>query len=487
MVKVELLSQSADIYLITSTYDDKALFDIVKKQRGVQALEFNYQLEKRIKPNDPRLSEQYYLNLIKAPETWEIITGGKDYEGKDIVVGIIDDGFELAHEDLQDNIYTNPDEIPNDGKDNDNNGYKDDVNGWNIRSSTATHDVKSHGSYILGAIGAKGNNLKGISGVNWNVKLLPVTIGSVVSDVIKGYEYLINEKTQYISSGGTKGSNIVVTNYSGGLAKAFAADHPTWCAIYERLGALGTLSVAATSNDNDNVEVVGDMPSTCSSPYLIVVNSTNKADEKDASTGFGNVSVDISAPGELILTTELTSKGKYKTESGTSLSTPIVAGAVALLYSIKCSSFSSFVKSDGKNAALAVKDIIMSSVDKKSSLAGKTVSGGRINISNALQQLLKEYCTKELAPVGNLKINQVAFDLGQLTLDYLSPDTKELSVYIYDTSGKLVYSSSFLPPVFGVKKITLNTDQYLAGMFYYCTLTDGQNVVSRGFAARQIK
>lgn len=485
-IKLEDLGKNTGLFLITSNEDDKMLYEFCKGKRGVEAIEYNYELEQRVKPNDTRINEQYHLNLIKAFEAWDFTTGGKDFAGKDVVIGIIDDGYEIAHEDLSENIYINPDEIANDGVDNDSNGFKDDVNGWNIRTSTGTHDIKSHGTNILGVLGARGNNQKGISGINWNVKLLPVTVGSFVSDVIKGYDYLIKEKTLYNTSGGSKGSNIVVSSYSGGLAKAFAVDHPLWCAVYDKLGLQGTLNVVATTNENDNVDVVGDMPSTCTSPYIIVVNSTNKSDEKDASTGFGNVSVDISAPGELILTTDIASKGKYKTESGTSLSTPMVASAIALLNSIKCQAFNSLVTSDPKNSVLAVKDAIMSSTDQKTSLAGKTVSGGRLNISKSLNKLLADYCSKELSPKGNLKINSIKYVAGQIIVDYLSPDTKVLTLKIFNTEGREVYTTTLIPPLFGKKEYSFAPERELPGLFYYCSLIEGQNVASRGFAVQDV-
>jgi len=480
-ITYECLSLDSHIYLIKSESDDATLFNFLQESQGVISLEYNHRLEKRIKPNDNRINEQYYLDLIKAYQAWDITTGGKSFINEDVVIGIIDDGYEISHEDLMGNIYINPDEIPNDGKDNDNNGYIDDVNGFNVRTAKGTHDIKSHGTNILGLLGATGNNSKGISGINWKVKLLPVTIGNTVSEVIKGYEYLINERTLYNTSSGTKGANIVVTNYSGGLPKAFASSFPIWCGTYDKLGQMGILNVAAAVNENDNVEEVGDMPSTCTSPYLLVVSSTTDKDERYTSSGFGNISIDISAPGENILTTSLISNGvgTYKLESGTSVATPIVAGAAALMYSLQCEGISSAAKADGSALALAIKKALMDGSDLKTSLSGKTVSGGRLNIVESLHILLKDYCSTEFK---KLNINSCQYYNNQLTVNYSSPDNQEFIVRIYDPTGKIVYSSYMKPPLIGKKEFTIPI--FLDGMFYYCSIIQQKEIASLGFAAK---
>lgn len=482
-IHVKRLGPSSDYYLLTGN-DEASMLAYCKRSPEILNVTPNATLQIRNRPNDIRISQQYYLELINAFKAWEITTGGENYNNREIVIGVIDDGYFLDHEDLKENMYLNPDEIAGNGEDDDDNGYKDDINGWNTRTETHIHDIKSHGTNILGVLGARGNNQKGICGVNWNVKLLPVTTGNLVSDVVQGYQYLLDEKTAYNQSGGSQGSNIVVSSYSGGLNRAFAADFPIWCSMYEKMGAQGILNVAATTNDAVDIDVVGDMPGTCPSPYLIIVNSTNKADEMDAVTGYGKVNVDISAPGETVLTTDLVSKGSYKTESGTSLSTPMVASAAALLYSVKCASFYNTVADDPAGSALKVKEAIMSNTDNKASLINKTVSEGRLNIFRAMNALIEENCDKELAPKGELGIQQVRYNNKQLSLDYSSPDSKPVQLNIYDSTGKLCYTTSIAPPVFGDKTATLDLPFELPGIYYFAALIQGSEMSGRGFTSQ---
>jgi subtilisin family serine protease len=214
------------------------------------------------------------------------------------------------------------------------------------------------------------------------------------------------------------------------------------------------------------------------------VNSTNKADEMDAVTGYGKVHVDISAPGETILTTDLVSKGSYKTESGTSLSTPMVASAAALLYSVKCASFYNSVTDDPAGSALKVKEAIMKNTDKKASLINKTVSEGRLNIFRAMNALIEGNCDKELAPKGELSIQQVRYSNKKLSLDYSSPDSKSLELKIYDSIGKLCYTTSITPPVFGDKTATLDIPVELPGIYYFAALIQGSEMSGRGFTSQ---
>ena len=118
------------------------------------------------------------------------------------------------------------------------------------------------------------------------------------SDVIEAYQYILDMRNLYTQTDGAKGAFVVATNLSGGIDRAFAADHPLWCEMYDKLGDKGILSVAAAPNESISVDVDGDMPTTCSSPYLMAVTNVDITDEIAGNAGYGTESIDIGAPGD---------------------------------------------------------------------------------------------------------------------------------------------------------------------------------------------
>ena len=320
---------------------------------------------------------------------WELSTGGWTADGDTIVVAVVDDGFFLSHNDLRFRI--NHDEIPDNGIDDDENGYIDDYGGWNAAEGNDNIPNGSHGTHITGIIGAKGDNFLGVTGINWYTEVLAVSIGLgpvIESNVLAAYGYVWNERKLYDDTNGEEGSFIVSTNASFGIDYGMPDDFPLWCSMYDSLGQLGILNSAATANLNINVDVAGDMPTTCASNFLITTNNTNKEDNK-SSSAYGAINIDMGAPGALVYSTVI--DNAYAYQSGTSMAAPHIAGAVALLFSYACPAFISQYKADPETYSQHIKDFIMEGVDPLESLDTITVSGGRLNVYNAML-LLDEFC-----------------------------------------------------------------------------------------------
>lgn len=347
-------------------------------------------------PNDPTYISQSDMNLIRMPAAWGISTGGLTTRGDTIVVAIIDDGFQTDHPDLVENIWLNHHEISGDGIDNDMNGYVDDRMGYNVSTENDSHPVKTHGTSVSGVIGAVGNNGKGVAGVNWDIKLMWISGAGFESDVIMAYQYILDMRNLYDQTGGEKGAFIVVTNLSGGINNAWAKDHPLWCEMYDKLGARGILSVTAAPNNPISVDVDGDMPTTCTSPYMIAVTNVDGSDVLVANAGFGEKSIDIGAQGHGTITTATFSE--YKPFPGTSAAAPHVAGAVALLYSTPCTEFLDDLITDPDMIAERVRDIIYNTAADNNSLEEITVTGKRIDVGDAMLATTSENCGAPIIP-----------------------------------------------------------------------------------------
>ncbi len=355
----------------------------------------NVVMKVRNKPND------YYINDlwsflpsekksdISAIQAWRLGTGGKNRDGEDVVVAVVDGGVDIYHEDLRDNIWVNQGEIANNGIDDDGNGYIDDVHGWNAYNNSGKIDRNEHGTHVAGIIGAKGNNQIGVAGVNWNVKIMALSGSSgQTSTVLKAYNYILKEKKRYLETGGKEGANIVVTNSSFGVdyADCTGRDFKLWNQVYDELGKVGIINAAATINSHVNVDEAGDVPTGCSSDSIISVTNTNIDNEKLRGAGFGKESIDIGAPGTNIFSTVLDNGYTYLT--GTSMATPHVAGSVALLHSIASKDFLDFYKKSPRKGIEKLKKILLNSSDFNESLKGITVSEGRLNIYRSSQVIM---------------------------------------------------------------------------------------------------
>jgi len=460
------LSRDNKSFVVSFDAEIVDLNEIVKSIRStgkVHSVQVNRSLELRSDPpNDNLISEQWYLDMVNADHAWNLSIGGSNSSGEDIVIAVIDNGFDLNHEDLKENIWVNPKEIANDGIDNDSNGFIDDVNGWNFIRSDGSFTKKNHGTSVLGLIGAKGNNEIGIAGVNWNVKLLPISIDTKLSSLLKAFEYIKDMRRLYNETNGKEGAFIVASTYSGGKSFQFAKDNPIWCNMYNELGEVGVLSIGATSNLNMDVDVYGDMPSTCTSDHLIVVTSTDQIDAKLLSAAYGSESVDIGAPGIELLTTHI--DNIYHTFSGTSAATPLVAGSIGLLYSIPNQNIAQQTKNDPAATALIMKEYLLAGAKQISDLRERSTSGGRLDLANTIRFLSKENGAERLGlQIENIFPNPTT-DMVNVTINL--SDLQVLQWSVIDASGKTMIQTSDVPLDYPVVAKSIDTSSWPQGQYF---------------------
>ena len=311
---------------------------------------------------------------IDAPEAWDIHTGSYD-----IVVAVIDTGVDYLHPDLSGNIWVNELELNGDpNSDDDGNGYVDDIYGYDFSNyDSDPTDDNYHGTHVAGTIGAVGNNSEGVAGVCWNVKIMAVKFldsggGGWIDDAIKSVEYAVDN-----------GATVLNNSWGGGGYTQALKD-----AILDAEDK-GVLFVAAAGNDGANTDWDPRYPASYDLDNIISVMATDQKDvrsiwpEYNASSCYGQISVDLAAPGSNILSTFPTyetgamANNSFSTDyeiiDGTSMAAPHVSGACALVWSLYPTL-----------SHLEVKEIILESVDRLDSLNGLCVSEGRLNLYNAL-------------------------------------------------------------------------------------------------------
>lgn len=393
----ETLSKNMNIFLIEKGKGNfsKDEIEYIAKQKNVIAAQYNHKVERRsLIPNDTYFSQQWnMLNTgqfngkpgvdINAPKAWDLNASPLAKNGDTLVVAVFDDEyFDLQQEDI--NFFVNRNEIPDNGIDDDGNGFIDDYNGWNAYTNTG--DVmgvggSNHSTGIAGIIGAYGNNAKGVAGVVWGVKILPIGCSSTdESVVIKGYDYAIEMRRLWNQTNGVKGALVVAGNSSFGVDKGKPANFPIWCALYDTMGSLGILNAASTTNQGLDVDAVGDIPTTCPSKWLINVNGFSAADYRYGGYGLNNI--DIAAPATSVISTVV--NNNYSSQSGTSFACPHIAGAVAAMFAEACPNFINHYFSYPDSLSLYIKEWMLQSVSKSPAFNNKTTSDGRLNLYQAI-------------------------------------------------------------------------------------------------------
>ncbi len=279
-------------------------------------------------PNDPYFKDgtQYYMDLMQIKKAWDISKGSPD-----IKIAIIDVGTDWTHEDLIDNIWTNPNEIPDNGIDDDDNGYIDDVHGWDfvgaISYPGATYipdndpnpsdPDKAHGTHTAGLASASTDNSKGIAGTGFNCKIIPIKTSadtSIIGGILTGYEGIL-----YASE---LGADIISCSWGGPGYSPAEED------IINTASAMGSLIVVASGNSGASLDNSTEYPA----GYKNVLTVGSSIGSTLSSFSNYGIKVDVYAPGVNIMST--VPGNSYLAESGTSMATPIVAGVAALVKSI---------------------------------------------------------------------------------------------------------------------------------------------------------
>lgn len=296
---------------------------------------------------DPNLGQAYGISKVGAPEAWKTHAGSKG-----IVVAVIDTGVDYNHEDLSFNVWRNP------------NPKQNDVVGFNfVHNDGLPYDDNKHGTHCAGTVGAVGGNGKGVSGVSQRVSIMALKFLSgqgsgTTADAIRAIDYAVNNGAKVLSnSWGGRGDD--------GNKALFDS--------IERAKAKNVLFIAAAGNDGINNDGSNpSVPASFTNDNLIAVAATDRNDALASFSNYGKRTTHLAAPGVGVYST--TPSNRYEMLSGTSMACPHVAGAAALVWS-----------KNPKMSYKQVKEILLSSTDKIAALQTKTVSGGRLNVLNALQ------------------------------------------------------------------------------------------------------
>ena len=358
----------------------------IKKTKLVSYVEYDYLKKSQKTPSDSAYVSGELWGLhntgqnngtfdadIDAPEAWDITTGSGD-----VLVAVIDSGLHVTHQDLVNQLWVNEDEIPNNGKDDDNDGYIDNIHGIAplTGDGNLNDDATSHGTHVAGTIGASANDNGGHVGVAWNVKLMGIKVGEwwiSTAATIDGIEFAVDHGVTVAncSYGGY--------NYSQAGFDAYAAG-----------GEAGIMFAVSSMNDSINNDTLPAYPASYDLECIISVAATDRRDELASFSNYGFEAVDLAAPGVDIYSTYSDADDGYGDMSGTSMAAPHVTGVIALMRSLQPSWTN-----------LEIREQLLSSVDVLASLEGFVQTSGRLNAFKAVDGMASK------VPDGNMQISIV--------------------------------------------------------------------------------
>ncbi len=476
--KVEILSAELGYYHLffdETMIDADELANTIQQMEGVEAVQFNHRASPRKTPNDASFASQWDMRKIQVEQVWDHTTGGATANGDSIVVAVVEvKGFNTNHPDIRANLFRNRNEIPNDGIDNDGNGYIDDIMGWNGLSNSpkVSADVNNHGTPVMGIIGAKGNNSLGVTGVNWDVRMMLCSDVDDEATSIRAYNYILKMRQLYNQTRGKKGAFVVALNYSAGIDDVTPSQTPFWCKMFDELGKVGVLAVVATSNSaGKDIEKKGDVPTQCPSAHLIGVTNTDRTDALVGACGL--ISVDLAAPGGSVTgissptpTGSFTISGSagFAQFAGTSAATPHVAGTIALLYSFPNADFAKSALDKPSETALFIKDAILKGVDEVPGLKTCVATGGRLNAFKSYQFLQNSI---EKTEIQSLKLSPNPVR-STLKLEFATNGgAAPKDIFIYNSLGELVAQPLLKTMLFESQfKLEIDVRSFRSGVYF---------------------
>lgn len=316
--------------------------------------------------NDPLLNEQYGLEAttgVNAFSAWDISTGSRL-----ALVAVMDSGVDDTHPDLTRAIWRNPKEVAGNGRDDDGNGYIDDSRGYDfVNGDALPRDDQGHGSHVAGIIAASGNNSKGVAGVAWGSKIIPL---KVLNREGEGFTSDIVEAMDYVGDLRKRGVPIIAINMSFGGSSSFTLERAVRRALQNDI-----LIVAAAGNESSNNDLIQVYPASYDLPHVLSVSAVDQAGNLSSFSNYGAETVSLSAPGDdVVSTVPVRLFGSYYDSlSGTSMAAPHVAGAAALV-----------AATNRKLTAPLIRRVLMESVRESAALSGLSVSEGYLDAGAAV-------------------------------------------------------------------------------------------------------